>query len=311
MKRDLFGECYTGEHQQKLKPEEFRKLFCRLCRSERCSLSAVGKSLHALRMENQEDILLINPRFGDPNDPQYAEVRAMQFKDMLREAMALEISSQKGDWEIPTQEDAVQFAQEAAGDVTPQNFQVEEKLPEAVLTVSEDGKTAHLGTKEVVVSKLREDLEEEILWEGDAKGRGKKKYQIRLTQEGEHEPTWSCTCPAFEYKTAAPEGCKHILEARELYEAQVVGPEPAPPPPEEPVAPPPKPNPAVMQQMRDKGVAPRTQNTRFPSDGLMVDGSAPPEETPQEADPWAPPPEKKPKGKVVEVHGKVKMGGGS
>jgi hypothetical protein len=61
-------------------------------------------------------------------------------------------------------------------------------------------------------------------------------------------------------------------------------------------------------QMRERGVVPRGRNTRFPSDGLMVDGSEPPDEP--EPDPWAAPADPKPKGKVVGVGAKVKMGGG-
>jgi hypothetical protein len=60
-------------------------------------------------METQVDELLDNPRFADPNDPAFEHIRNQPFRDMLRKAMKLEIASQKGDWSIPSQADAMEM----------------------------------------------------------------------------------------------------------------------------------------------------------------------------------------------------------
>ena len=57
------------------------------------------------RMRTQEDRLLVNPKFADPRDPEFTNIRNLDFKDMANHAISVVISSQRGDWEIPTQQE--------------------------------------------------------------------------------------------------------------------------------------------------------------------------------------------------------------
>jgi len=294
-KRDMFSECYTGDQQRIVSPEDFRRVICQRCRNPECSNSALGKSLWINRMETQADILLDNPLFADPNDPRYQAFREMNFADMARQAVALEVSAQRGDWEIPSDAEVEQMVQQMG--VAPVGFQPEEPEPEPAL-------------------EPEPEPEPEMLWEGTAKGKKGAIYAVTLADLGDGNPVWSCTCPNFQYRKAPPEGCKHIVEARDLYmqaqmaEAETVVEDEAPAPPEEPTERKPRDiDPEAWSQMRERGHVPRAPNTRFPNEGMMVDGSpAPPETPPEPEDPWAVP--TKPEGDVVEVHGKVRMGGG-
>lgn len=291
-KRDMWAECYAGEHQRNISPEDFKRVFCQRCRNPECSNSAVGQSRWVNRMETQVDLLLDNPLFADPDDPRFKALRELDFASAVREAVALEVSSRKGDWTIPTDEEIDRVAQEMMSQ-GPVGFEAppgDEPDPEP---------------------------EPSVLWQGTARGSKGAVYEVALTELGDGAPVWTCTCPNFHYRKAPPEGCKHIVEARELYlqaeaaKAEEVV-EKADPEfsteQREPERRPPNVDAEAWAQMRERGVVPRGRNTRFPSDGLMVDGSAPPEEP--EPDPWAAPADPKPKGKVVDVGAKVKMGGG-
>jgi len=291
--RDMWDECYSGEAPAAMPPDQFKQTFCKICRNEECSNSLAGSTKWSARMRTQEDRLLNHPQFADPNDPRYQMLRKLDFPDMLRKAVALEISSQRGDWEIPSAKDALAFAT----NMKPSGFQAES-------------------------SQAAEEPRVAVLWEGEAPAStGKTKYTITLVSVDDKPPQWGCTCPAFQYRTAGVDGCKHIMEAREVYEAQQVEaqstiedvPEPVAPPSVTRPAPTEKMPPGVdalrWQQMKERGLAPRNQNTRFPSEGLMLDGSAPPVVKPEvPADPWAAPPPPK-KEQVIAVHGRVTMGG--
>ena len=57
------------------------------------------------RMSTQVDRLLDNPNFADPRDPKFNHIREHDFPSLLREAIRIEVSEQKGDWSIPTAQD--------------------------------------------------------------------------------------------------------------------------------------------------------------------------------------------------------------
>lgn len=288
--RDLWGECYAGEHQAHLSPEQFKQQFCRVCRNEDCKNSLAGTTRWSHRMRTQEDVLLNNPQFADPRDPRYEHLRSLDFPDMLRQAMALEISAERGDWEIPSAADAVALVDQMRG--APSGFQAPEPEP-----VEPAEPQVH------------------VLWEGEAAGSKGKTYNLTLASVDGAEPTWSCSCPTFIYQKCPPEGCKHIVEARALYESQqaeveVVAEQPLPRPAAAPEATPTAPkgvDPRAWTQMRERNLVPSRPNTRFPSDGLMVDGSAAPSEPTPAADPWAVPTKRE--GVVVPVGARVVMGG--
>lgn len=288
--KDLWGECYSGEHQGNLSPEQFKQTFCRVCRNGDCRNSVAGSTLWSHRMRTQQDVLLDNPQFADPEDPRHEHLRGLDFQDMLRQAMALEISAQRGDWEIPSTSDVLSLAMQMSG--RPVGFQ--EPEPVAPEPEEPEEPVAH------------------VLWEGEADGSKGKTYNVTLASVDGGEPSWSCSCPSFIYGKASPEGCKHILDARSLYEAQqkeieYIEEEEARTVPQAVVLPPQGVAPERWQQMRERHLIPANPNTRFPSEGVMVDGSAPPPEAPA-ADPWAVP-SSKPTGKIVAVHGKVVLGG--
>jgi len=52
-------------------------------------------------MSTQVERLLTNPNFAGVEHPKYAILQEADFPNLLREAMRLEISARRGDWEIP------------------------------------------------------------------------------------------------------------------------------------------------------------------------------------------------------------------
>lgn len=289
-KKDLFEECYSGEHKELLSPKQFREQFCRVCANTSCMNSGVGRSRWQHRIDHQVESLLENPQFADVGDPRYKDLAAMPFEDAFQEALRLEISSERGDWEPVTNQDMVS----AVGDLVraPQPKHFEDDL---------------------------EDVEDvDVVWQGDFEGRKGQSYTVTLALV-QGEDSWTCTCPAFVYKTAAREGCKHILEAqREVSMQEVADPGPAPVPPStatpETAQQPdmaPEPNMETWESMQVSGILPRAKNTRYPTEGMMVDGSPAPRAVEQpatpEPDPWAPAPEKPTN--VIPVGGKIVLGG--
>jgi outer membrane biosynthesis protein TonB len=96
--RNLLPEC----NGQKLMPEEdFRQLFCARCRNQECVFSEGGENRWVNRMSTQEERFLKNPLFADPDDPRFADIRALHFEEALQQAYQMELSAQRGDWTIP------------------------------------------------------------------------------------------------------------------------------------------------------------------------------------------------------------------
>ncbi|MDB4278259.1 SWIM zinc finger domain-containing protein [Deltaproteobacteria bacterium] len=304
-KLNYWNECYDGQAKRTMPEEQFRQGFCRFCRNHECSLALAAQTHWQARMETQEDRLLTNPNFADPKDPKYRMIRDIDFPDMLRQAMALEISSQRGDWEVPTQADAMQLA--TTGRVIPPPPEPPPAPePEAEEPEEEEGSPL------------------QVHWEGRIKGDSGKTYQVLLSSEGPGKPAWSCSCPAFMFQKAEDGLCKHIhMVIANVSPGDLQEPEPPAPPPTAPSAPIPEPEPepipapvapavpAPRNQFAEPGprqapFIPRMQNTPSPNDGLMVGGADRPE--PPQAkpiDPWAVAP--KPDN-VVPVGGKVRMG---
>ena len=128
---DLWDECYSGEHRKLLSPEQFKQTFCGICLNHGCRNSRGAGTLWNRRMETQEDRLLNNPNFADPRT---AERMGMpDFKDLFRQALAIEISDRKGDWEPVTEAEIGQAAAEMVGLLPPTGFKKEEPPPPALL----------------------------------------------------------------------------------------------------------------------------------------------------------------------------------
>ena len=286
---DLWNNCYDGEHRKAMTPEVFKQTFCDACMNSGCTNSKGAGTQWMKRMLTQEDRLLNNPQFADTDDPRFSGFAEMNFKNMMQEALAIEIADRKGDWEIPTQEEIGQAAAEMLGVVPPAAFKAPEPEPEEENVQPEPEPAAEPPPQEppprLVDEVGQTDIEGNVVEEDTVTGRWQLKgdsgttYEITLHKDG----SWACTCPSRKE-------CKHMdAIASKLSKA------PPEPVTEDPTMPPPPPGAFIRQ--------PRARNTSQPSGGVMV-GGAP---LPPEPDPWAAP-VKRPKERVIEVGGKVTFG---
>lgn len=244
---DLFDGCYEGEHRQQ-SPEAFKKQFCDNCMNVGCRNSRGAGTRWNQRMMTQEDRLLINPQFAPDNA---ATVLGLpDFKNMIQEALRIEISTQRNDWEPVSDADVGRAAAEMLGMIPPSGFQ-KAPDPEPEPEPAEEDPLKPVRGQWKVRGATR-----------DAKGRPLT-YVVTEYEDGE----WHCTCPSRENP------CKH---ARDIQGRQAPVAEPAPPP-SDPVRPSPTPRRTPM---------PRAMNTSQPQGGIMVGGAAPP---PEPVDPWAAP----------------------
>ena len=318
---DLWNECFNPSME--MSPNDFERTFCRQCRNPTCDRSA-GSGLRWLkRILTQEERLLNNPKFADPNDPRFKEIRSVEFPSALKEAMKLEISERRGDWTVPTEADTAMLAAEMRS--APLSQIVVPPTPEKPPTPP-------------APPPVPEEVEDDdgpvgrILRRLDISGSGNSVYQVTLIERIVGRPEWMCTCKAFEFGRARP--CKHIEYAMTVpEETEPPKPAPAGPPPARFQAPPPpkeapKEAPKAVQKNNPPETKPPTTGPRqpfyptqpnipMPSGGIMIDGSAPPppkERAPNrpasapQADPWAVPPASS-KPNVIPVGGKVVMGG--
>ena len=277
---DLWGQCYDGDQRSRVSPEEFRSQFCDNCMNGGCRNSKASKTTWSERISTQADRLLHNPQFSDPRDPRYREYAEMQFVNKLREALAIEVSSRKGDWTPVTEEEIGRAAAEMVGMVPPTGYQAP-KLVDEVTTTGLDGKE----DGPAPTPEPEPELEGKWVLRGDSGNR----YTVTLTKQGE----WGCTCPSREVP------CKHALDIQQkLRRAAPAAPEAPPLPPTLPPVQGSTPEPFSPKEGR--------VNTGAPSEGIMIGGGPPPEPEP-EVDPWAPAPAK-PKERVMPVGGRVTFG---
>lgn len=316
---DLWNECFNPS--MGMTPNDFERTFCRQCRNPTCDRSA-GSGLRWLkRIMTQEERLLNNPKFADPNDPRFQEIRRVEFPSALKEAMKLEISERRGDWTVPTEADTLQLAAEMR--TAPLSQIVTPPTPAPPPTPASPPPV-----QAPVVVEDDDEAVGRILRRMDISGSGKNVYQVTLIERIVGRPEWMCTCKAFEFGRARP--CKHIEYAMSVPE-EVEPPKPAPagPPPARfqapppPKSPPPKTEPRNNPSEQKPNLSPKQPfypsqpNIPMPSGGIMIDGSAPPppkergpnrSAAPPQADPWAPPPVSS-KPNVIPVGGRVVMGG--
>jgi len=159
--QNLFTECYSGEVAKSMPPEVFKQTFCMACRNLQCSNASVNEGKWMQRMLTQEELLLRNPRFASPDDPLFKELQKHDFQSKVREALAIEISSQKGDWSIPTDDEVRKLASQVA------KF------------VPQDEKPSEAPSQEWVI-------------QGDTPG---SRYVVK-----EQAGSWVCTCKGFQYQ---------------------------------------------------------------------------------------------------------------
>lgn len=269
---DLFEGCYDGEHRKLLAPEQFKQMFCEVCLNPGCRNSRGAGSRWSQRMLTQEDRLLRNPDFAPDNT---AEVMGLpDFKSMLQEALRIEISTRRNDWEPVTDAEVGRAAAEMMGIMpsSPSGFQGTMEVPEV--------------KEPPPVKEEPEEVEGRWRVRGDSKDeKGEHRtYTVTLHRDG----SWDCSCPS----NTKP--CKHV----KYIEGRINSvPNPVPVVHEDPIAPPPVPN-------RRPVITPQNFNTVQPQSGIMIGGPAPAPEEP--GDPWAAPAVKERK---IGVGGKVTFGG--
>ncbi len=288
---DLFDGCYDGEHRKLLAPEQFKQMFCGVCLNPGCRNSRGAGSKWNQRMLTQEDRLLNNPAFAPD---QTAEIMGLpDFQNMIQDALRIEISTRRGDWEPVTKADVGRAAAEMMGVVPPTGFQSERDLTDEV-TEKEPDLQPEPPTQEDPPFKeggpthdtsMTEDPVEG-LWRVrgdtlDEKGRPRT-YTVTLHADN----TWTCDCPSRENP------CKHAR-----YIQGRLAPETPPNPPPDPVVPDPAPR---------RSPFPSAMNTPQPQGGVMVGGGPPP--PPEQDDPWAAP--TGPKMRKLDVGGRVTFGKG-
>lgn len=170
---DLWEGCFDPRFGS---PKDFASTFCKVCRNPGCE-RATGRSW-AQRMSTQMDRLFVNPKFADPNDPSFADIRKVDFPSAFMQAMRLEISDIRGDWSVPSNEDVIQMAQ-------PQS-------PGQPVVEPPVGK---------------------VLQHYTIRGSQGDEYEVELVEPAVGHPAqWRCSCKAFEFKKQ----CKHIDYASTL-----------------------------------------------------------------------------------------------
>ena len=274
---DLFSGCFDGAHQQ-MGPEKFKQTFCAVCQNPGCRNSLTGKSLWMWRMLTQEERLLRNPAFSD------READVPDFQDALAQALSIEISNRKGDWEIPTQAEVSRAAAELItgqpiGFTPPQPLQPPPPAPPPPQAPA---------PAPVAKEAAPEPSKETWIVKGD-KG---SEYEVSLSGK----TSWSCSCPSFKFNG----DCKHVHDVKvKLSRAPENIRQDAPPPPSNHMP--------QVSMGRPAPFLPPSTNTHFPSAGVMVGGGDPePAPSPSaQPDPWAVPEAK------VKVGARVIVGGGA
>lgn len=288
---DFWNQCF--EPRMKMTPKDFEHTFCRVCRNQECSRSRGSATSWIQRISTQEDRLLLNPKFADPSDPTFSDIRSVDFASAVMEAMRLEVSDRKKDWNVPTEADVVSMASELA----PESTQRHPSSP----VVTQQHPTAPTGTQEHSQAPASTP---KVLQSFSIRGTKGDDYAVTLV-EGDRGPEWRCTCLAWVHGRTRP--CKHVEYAAGLLEEEEEAPVEVTP---EPVVQPPPPT-----RFQPPQAPPRPQfypplgNVPAPQGGVMVDGSPPPRLRVPAApvdDPWAVP---APKPVVVPVGGKVVLGG--
>ena len=290
---DLFDGCYDGEHRKLLSPEQFTQMFCGVCMNVGCRNSKGAGTKWNQRMLTQEDRLLNNPAFAPEMT---AEIMGLpDFKNMIQDALRVEISTKRGDWEPVTDADVGRAAAEMMGVVPPSGFQtqrdptpdpVQQEAPEPPADPpTHQPSFSDTSTPTLDIPLTTDPVEGQWRVRGDSTdSEGKPRtYTVTLYENG----SWDCSCPSRE----AP--CKHTryIQGRLTPEKKS---DPAP----DPVRPEPSPRRAPF---------PTAMNTSQPQGGIMVGGSAPPTAEPD--DPWAVP--EGPKMRKIDVGGKVTFGAGT
>lgn len=231
---DLWDGCYDGEHRKLLAPEQFKQMFCKVCLNPGCRNSRGAGSKWNQRMLTQEDRLLNNPAFAPETT---ADIMGLpDFKNMIQDALRVEISTKKNDWEPVTEAEIGRAAAEMMGLVPPSGFEPSDPGPIPEDPTPEDPRIP------------------EGQWRvrGDSLDKSGKPLTYTVTLWG--DGGWECNCPSRDNP------CKHSLYIKGRISNS--------PKKEE------TPNPVIPPSAPRK-VVPKGLNTSQPSEGIMVGGPNP------------------------------------
>jgi hypothetical protein len=334
---DFLNECLSDpalSAYAEQGPEEFAKHMCRACRNTDCDRNNVhNKDVNPWvdRMATQEDRLLINPKFANPADPEFAPIRKVDFRSAFREAISLEIAAKKGDWNIPSGTDAVEYM--SSTDPKPPDRLVDEVH---VIPDPSQAKPTPLPQRDPSSGNVPTKME--VAKSGRSKCRychepipnGAKRFGRYTFDDRAGKAIWTWyhpTCGQTQYPEemaalgeVAPEP---VAAAPPTAPPVRFQPEPTPPAAPEPAPAPRPPTPPVPVSRTPEAVvgperrtfSPSSVNTPMPQGGITL-GGGPPQAAPstptaptppQQHDPWAVP---APKGRVVKAGATVQMGGG-
>jgi hypothetical protein len=98
--QDLTAKC-KADLGTGITVEELRHHFCTVCRRATCGHARFGNSEWLRRILTQEERLLNSPQFAAEDDPVYQAIRSLDFKDIARQAIRMDIAERRGDWSIP------------------------------------------------------------------------------------------------------------------------------------------------------------------------------------------------------------------
>lgn len=105
---DLLADCVRSVEEKtrsKVNPNEVTSLCCPYCRHPKCHRAGWADSQWQARIATQEERLLVNPKFSDLSLPSHMELHQISWPSLRKEAMKLEISAQRGDWEPVSDDD--------------------------------------------------------------------------------------------------------------------------------------------------------------------------------------------------------------
>lgn len=240
-KHDLTAQC-RADLGAGLKVDDLRHRFCVICRQPKCGHAKFGDSEWLQRMLTQEERLLNNPRKAPPNDPLWEMVSKMNFEDMMRQAIRMEIADRRGDWQVP----------DLSSDTLP-----------SLVTSQTPPQPVQVDHRQETLSEKTSKSEEKVTSVRVRSRTSNKVYTVTLNEEG---IAVSCTCRAGKYDN----DCWH----RKAAEAQILQPEEREAvasrllkrDPEEEI------NPAPQPPDQIERVLPRAQNIPIPAEGIMVGG---------------------------------------
>jgi hypothetical protein len=106
---NLLDDCigdFQDKTQEKVREDFFINTFCKVCRNTQCENSGALSTLFQKRISTQEE-RLFNPIQTDPSLDKYKSIA--DFLDTSHQAYKYELSSKRGDWEPPSDQEVENY----------------------------------------------------------------------------------------------------------------------------------------------------------------------------------------------------------